>query len=146
MVSFGVNDVRNISVAEPEEAEWSPGTDIGVHWEGACKNFTRHQAREAKNRREKPESSESSLGYSSSDSEDGGKFSRIRALKTRSRKKVKPQKNGQGDMVPVRAAIEHDDEDPEAGEFRAKIEEDFKDVLFEKVYANQIDPKCRGSH
>ena len=37
-------------------------------------------------------------------------------------------------MVLVRAAIEHDDEDPEAGEFRAKIEEDFKDVLFEKVY------------
>ena len=30
-VSFEVNDVRNISVAEPEEAEWSPGTDIGVH-------------------------------------------------------------------------------------------------------------------
>ena len=57
-MSFGLNDVRNISVAQPEEAEWSPGTDIGIHSEGACKNFTRHQAREAKKRREEPESSD----------------------------------------------------------------------------------------
>ena len=49
-------------------------------------------------------------------------------------------------MIPVRAAIEHDDEDPEAGAFRKKIEEDYRDVLFEKVYAHEIDPECRGEH
>ena len=55
--------------------------------------------------------------------------------------KGEASENGRGDMVPVRAAIEHDDEDPEAGEFRAKIEEDFKDFLFKNVYAHQIPPK-----
>ena len=118
---FEEKDVRNISVAEPEQAEWSPGTDIGIHWEGACENFTHHQAREAKKRREEAESSDSSLGYSSSDSEDGGKFSRIRGLKTRSQKKGKPQKNGRGDMVPVRAPIEHDDEDLRQGSSGRKL-------------------------
>ena len=27
-----------------------------------------------------------------------------------------------------------------------KIEEDYRDVLFEKVYAHEIDPECRGEH
>ena len=49
-------------------------------------------------------------------------------------------------MFPSRAAIEHDDEDPEAGGFRKKIEEDYRDVLFDKVYAHEIDPECRGEH
>ena len=46
-------------------------------------------------------------------------------------------------MVPFRAAIEHDDEDPEAGAVRTKIEEDYRDVLFEKVSAHEIDAECR---
>ena len=47
---------------------------------------------------------------------------------------------------PVRAGIEHHDKDLEAGPFRAKIEEDYTDVFFEKVYAHQIDPKTRGEY
>ena len=49
-------------------------------------------------------------------------------------------------MFLVRAAIEHDNEDPEAGAFRKKIEEDYRNFLFEKVYANEIDTECRGEH
>ena len=45
-------------------------------------------------------------------------------------------------MVPVRAATEHDDEDPEAGAFRKKIKEDYRNVLLEKFYAHEIDPEC----
>ena len=91
--------------------------------------------------------SDSSMGYSTSDSEGDQNFSRIRAVKkTRFGAKGKPQKEGRGDMVPVRAAIEHDDEDPEFGAFRKKIEKDYRDFLFEKVYAHKIDPECRGEH
>ena len=58
----------------------------------------------------------------------------------------KPKKEGRGHMVPVRAAIKHDDEDPEAGAFRKKLEEDYRDVLFKKVYAHEIDPEFRVEH
>ena len=44
-----------------------------------------------------------------------------------------------GDMVPVRASIEHDDKDPEAGAIRKKIEEYYRDVPFKNVYAHEID-------
>ena len=48
-------------------------------------------------------------------------------------------------MVPFRAAIEHDEEIPEFGVFRKKIKEEYRDVLFENVYAHEIDPECRGN-
>ena len=93
------------------------------------------------------DSSDSSMGYSTSESQGDKIFSRIRALKkTRLCAKGKPQEEGRGDLVPVRAAIEHNDEDPEAGAFRKKIEEDYRDVLFEKIYAHEIDPECRGEN
>ena len=47
-------------------------------------------------------------------------------------------------MVSVRAATEQNDKEPEAGALRKKIEEDYRDVLFEKVYAHEMDPECRG--
>ena len=49
-------------------------------------------------------------------------------------------------MVPVAAAIEHYDEDPEAGTVSNKIEQEYRDALFQKVYTHQIDPECRGEH
>ena len=142
----------NVRDEHPTEVKWLPREGgERVSGEGACANFRREKAKEnarrAKRHMVESDSPDSSMGYSTSDSEGDQNFSRIRAVKkTRFRAKGKPQKEGRGDMVPVRDAIEHDDEDPEAGAFRKKNEEDYRDVLFEKVDAHEIDPKCMGEH
>ena len=42
--------------------------------------------------------------------------------------------------------MEHNHEDPQAGVFKKNIEENYKDVLFERFYAHQIDPAIRGEY
>ena len=65
--------------------------------------------------------SDSSIRYSSSDSEGDENFTRVRTVRQGEETRFRNKRRGWGKRVPVRSAIEHDHEDPQAGVFKKKL-------------------------